>query len=120
MKILLNKRIINGAKTGKYKDVFISEDMTPMRRRLIWFIKKQCKTKFTKVHSRDGVIKMKKEGFDSINDDWISVRTPDDLFPHLDEDDEFDLELFNKDLHGFQILPDMPDHISLSESLVFN
>ena len=56
MKILLNKRVINGAKTGKYKDVFISEHLTPMRSRLIWYMKKKCTTKFTKVHSRDGVI----------------------------------------------------------------
>ena len=30
MKILLNKSVINGAKSGKYKNVFISEHLTPM------------------------------------------------------------------------------------------
>ena len=62
MKILLNKRIINGAKSGKYKNVFITEDLTPMRSHLVWYIKQKCKTKFTKLHTRDGVIRVKKEG----------------------------------------------------------
>ena len=99
MKILLNKRIINGATRGKFKNVFISENLTPLRARLLWFMKKKCTTKFTKVHTRDGVIKAKKEGADSSTDPWLSVRTPDDLFTHLDEGDEFDLEEFNKDYY---------------------
>ena len=113
MKILLNKKIINGAKEGKYKDVFIAEDLTLMRSRLVWYMKKQCKTKFTKLHTRDGVIKVKKEGKDSENDPWLSVSNPDDLFPHLDDGDDFDLELFNKDLYGFKVLPDIPDQTEL-------
>ena len=38
---------------------------------------------------------------------------PDDLFSHLDDGDEFDMKEFNKDLHGFKILPDLPVHESL-------
>ena len=45
-----------------------------MRSRLLWFMKKKCTTKFTKVHTRDGVIKAKKEGADSVTDPWLSVR----------------------------------------------
>ena len=108
MQILLNKRVVNGAKTGKYKNVFICEDLTPLRRRLIWYVKNHCKTKFTKVHTRNGVIRAKKVGKDGDGDPWLSFSNPDELFKHLDEGDEFNLEIFNKDLHGFKILPDLP------------
>ena len=83
-------------------------------------MKKKCTTKFTKVHSREGVIKAKKEGADSPTDPWLSVKTPDDLFTHLDEGDDFDLEEFNKDLHGFKILPDMADHVPLASLVDFD
>ena len=109
MKILLNKRIINGAKTGKFKDVFITEDLTPMRSRLIWYMKEKCTTKFTKLHTRNGVIRVKKEGQDSDSDPWLRISNPDELFPHLDDDDVFDWKLFNKDLHDFKLLPDIPE-----------
>ena len=109
MQILLNKRVVNSAKTGKFKDVFICEDLTPLRSRLIWYMKNHCRTKFTKVHTRNGVIRAKKEGKDSADDPWLSLSNPDELFPHLDDGDEFNLELFNRDLHGFKILPDLPN-----------
>ena len=117
MKILMNKKIINQAKSGKFKDVFITEDLTPMRSRLIWYMKEKCKTKFTKLHTRNGVIRVKKQGKDSDADPWLKVSNPDELFPHLDEDDVFDIELFNKDLHGFQILPDIPEPTFLDDVL---
>ena len=117
MKILLNKKVINGAKTSKFKDVFICEDLTPMRNRLVWYIKQKCKTKFTKLHTRNGVIRVKKEGHESDSDPWLRISNPDELFPHLDPDDVFDIELFNKDLHGFKLLPDIPEPNFLDELL---
>ena len=63
------------------------------------------------------MIKAKKEGVDSASDPWISIANPDDLFPHLDEDDEFDIKDFNDGLHGMQILPGMPDYVPLSSWL---
>ena len=108
MQIMLNKRVVNAAKTGKFKDVFICEDLTPLRRRLIWYVKNHCITRFTKVHTRNGVIRAKKDGKDSAEDHWLTFSNPDELFVHLDEGDDFNLELFNKDLHGFKILPDLP------------
>ena len=117
MKILLNKKVINGAKTGKFKDVFICEDLTPMRNRLVWYIKQKCKTKFTKLHTRNGVIRVKKEGHKSDSDPWLLISNPDELFPHLDPDDVFDIKLFNKDLHGFKLLPDFPELNFLDELL---
>ena len=117
MKILLNKRVINGAKEGKYKDVFIAEDLTPMRSRLVWYMKRNCKTKFTKLHTRDGVIKVKKEGREADSDPWLSVSNPDDLFEHLDDGDKFDVNLFNENLYGFRVLPDIPVQTELKELL---
>ena len=87
MKILLNKKVINGARAGKYKDVFIAEDLTPMRSRLVWYMKKKCTTKFTKLHTRDGTIRFKKEG----KVPWLSITNPDELFQHLDEGNIFDI-----------------------------
>ena len=117
MKIILNKRHINGAKTGKYKDVFITEDLTPMRSRLVWTMKNKCTTKFTKIHTREGKIRFKKEGEDADTDPWKSITNPDELFAHLDDDDEFDMEFFNKDLHGLKILPDIPNPNIVEELL---
>ena len=105
--------MINAAKEGPYKDVFIAEDLTPMRSRLVWFMKQKCKTKFMKLHTRDGVICVKKEGKESDDDPWLSIRNPDDLFGHLDEDDVFDIDLFNRDLYGCKVLPDIPEPTEL-------
>ena len=76
--------------------------------------------KFSKIHSRDGVIKTKIEGADSASDPWISITNPDDLFPHLDEDGEFNIEDFNEHLHGMQIMPDLPDYEPLSGLVDFS
>ena len=117
MKILLNKKVINGAREGKFKNVFITEDLTPMRSRLVWFMKNKCRTKFSNLHTRDGVIKVKKVGKDADDDPWLSIRNPDDLFEHLDENDVFDIELFNSGLHGFKLLPDISEPEMLDEML---
>ena len=101
MKFMRNKKVINSKKTGKYKDVFIVEDLTPMRSRLVWFIKKEFGHKFCNVHTMNGTIRLKKSETDR---EWIHVNNPDDLFKHLDSQDEFNLERFNEGLHTFKIL----------------
>ena len=107
MQILLNKKPINSAKTGRYKNIFIAEDLTPLRNRLLWYVKNHCKTKFKNLHTRNGVVRAKKEGKDSATDPWLTFKNPDELFKHLDEDDEFDLKVFNHKLHVFKVLPDI-------------
>ena len=101
MLFIRNKKIINGAVEGKFKNVFITEDLTALRARLVWFIKNKLSHKFCNVHTMNGTIRMKKSERDN---NWIHVNNPDDLFEHLDEED-FDLKLFNEGLHSFQILP---------------
>ena len=105
MKFIRNKKIINSATTGKYKDVFIGEDLTPLRARLVWYIHHKFSHKFCNIHTMNGTIRMKKDANDR---EWISVNNPDDLFKVLDNENDFDLEFFNKGLHTFKILPQKP------------
>lgn len=105
MKFIRNKKIINGATSGKYKDVFIGEDLTPLRGRLVWYLHDKFSHKFCNIHTMNGTIRMKKDANDR---EWISVNNPDDLFKVLDDQNDFDLEFFNKDLHTFKILPQKP------------
>ena len=110
MKFIKNKRLINSQTTGRFKDVFICEDLTPMRSRLVWFIKNNHSDKFCNVHTMNGVIRMKeKKGTDAETADsnWLSVSNVDDLYKLLDREEDFDIVEFNKGLHGFKILPQL-------------
>ena len=102
---MLNKKIINSAKEGPFKDIFVAEDLTPMRARLCWYIKEKLSDKFCNVHTLNGSIKIKTSENDKT---WIVVNNPDDLFAHLDDESDFDIKLFNKGLHSFKILPQLP------------
>lgn len=106
MKFLQNKRIINGTKEGRFGKLFIAEDLTQMRSRLVWYIKEKFSEKFSNVHTRNGTIKMK---ITANNDNkWVSVNNPDDLFKHLDDENDFDIDEFNDGLYSFKILPQLP------------
>ena len=112
MKFIKNKRIINSQTTGKFKNVFIAEDLTPLRSRLLWFIKDRYGHKFKHVHSINGIIKMKANigtEEDIKNSKWINVSNISELFAQLDETDDFNLDDYNKGLRkSMQILPDIP------------
>ena len=88
---------------------FICEDLTPMRSRLVWFIKNNHSDKFCNVHTMNGVIRMKKKGTDAETADsnWLSVSNVDDFYKLLDREEDFDIVEFNKGLHGFKILPQL-------------
>ena len=60
MKFLRNKKIINGATTGKFRNVFIGEDLAPMRGRLVWYIHHKLNHKFHNLHTLNGTIRLKK------------------------------------------------------------
>ena len=105
MKFMRNKKIINSATSGKFKEVFIGEDLTPMRGRLVWYMHTKLSDKFKNIHTLNGTIRCKKD----VNDrNWITINNPDDLFKHIDEESEFDLNLFNEGLHCFKILSQNP------------
>ena len=105
-KIILNKRHINKIRDGKFANTFITEDLTNLRSGMIWYIKNKLSSKFHKVHTRNGVIKMKRTDDDTNNGDWISVDNPDDL--HKLIGDELNIDELNEGLRSFKILKDQP------------
>ena len=108
MKFIKNKRLINSQTSGKFKEVFICEDLTPLRSRLIWFIKENFSHKFCSVHTMNGIIRMKKDQGNeeaTKNSPWLSVSNVDEFYALLDHTDLFDINKFNDGLHGFKILP---------------
>ena len=36
---------------------FITENLTPFRAKLLWYVKKKCDGRFVNVHTRDGTLK---------------------------------------------------------------
>ena len=106
MKIMLNKKHINQVNTGKFKNFFIAEDLTQMKSHLLWFIKDNFSSKFHKVHTRNGVIKMKEKKDDTNTGNWISIDNPDDL--HALVGNDFDVNKFNEGLKSFQVLSHLP------------
>ena len=99
--IIFKKKTLS--ENSNFKDCFITEDLTPLRSKLLWYAKKHCNGKFVKVHTRDGVIKAKL----STNPDaksWIALKSPDCFHKH---NVDVDLTLINKNLHTFQVLADI-------------
>ena len=105
-KFIMNKKYLNKITEGKFSNAFLTEDLTPLRSRLVWYIKNKFDHKYHKVHTRNGVIKMKEKN-DLTNDgDWISISNPDDL--HKLIGNEMDIDLLNEGLKSFKILPYFP------------
>jgi len=61
----------------QFKDIFIAEDLTPMRAKLLNYIKDECKNDFVLCHTINGKIRMKKSAVKA-NLMWILI------FPNLD------------------------------------
>ena len=106
MKFLQDKKIINRATTGPFKNLFIAEDLSPFRSRLMWTIKQKFEENFVNVHTRNGTIRMKRDAKD---ENWLKINNTDDLFKHLNvaERELWDWDTFNKDL-PFKISPLLP------------
>ena len=101
-----------------YPSAFITEDLTPLRSKLLYYVKHHCDEKFVMCHTRNGNILMKKsanyskaqhskstEKVEGMGD-WLVVSTPDDLFK-LDIDVDFTKLnykplLFNLDLNSLK------------------
>ena len=97
-KIILSKRHLKSHPT--YKDSFITENLTPFRSKLLWYVKKKCDGKFVKAHTRDGNIRVQLKEAQGDDDDWYVIKSPEDLFK-LNVD--FDYKLFNKDYYQFEV-----------------
>jgi len=70
-------------------DAFITEDLTPLRAKLLHYMKTECSEKFVSIHTINGNIRMKKsakkpgevlDGKDEGTGNWIYVKSIDDLF----------------------------------------
>ena len=86
MELMLNKKHVNQVSSGKFKDFFIVEDLTPMRSHLLWYAKKNFAHKFHKFHTRNGVIKCKDKSDVSNDGKWKSMENPDDLHALVGDD----------------------------------
>ena len=75
-----------------FPDAFITEDITPLRSKLLHYVKNECSGKFILYHTINGRIRIKKSAKykgkignnekDEEIGDWITISTPDDLFKH--------------------------------------
>ena len=99
-KILFAKS--NLKKTQEFSQVFITEDLTPLRSKLLQYIKKECQNDFVLGHTFNGNIRMKrsakKQGLieegekDQGTGVWLTVSSPDDLFNY---DVDINFKTFN-------------------------
>ena len=97
-KIILSKRHLKSHST--YKDSFITENLTPFRSKLLWYVKKKCDGKFVKAHTRDGNIRVQLKEAQGDDDEWYFIKSPEDLFKF---NVDFDFKLFNKDYYQFEV-----------------
>ena len=58
--------------------VFVCEDLTPLRYKLLKYMQKSCSDKFTSCYTRNGNIKAKLNTSEKL----VIVTSPDDLFKH--------------------------------------
>ena len=82
-----------------FKSAFITEDLMPLRAKLLRYVKEECEDNFVLCHTINGAIRMKKSankngfpldenGKDQGTGNWLYVKSPDDLFRY-DENIDF-------------------------------
>ena len=89
-----NKFLFEKSKLKKsmhFGNAFIAEDLTPLRSKLLRYVKKECDNDFVLCHSYNGKIRMKKStqkaglpldknGNDQGTGKWLTITSVDDLF----------------------------------------
>ena len=75
-KFLANKRELKNIEGRQH--VFICEDLTPLRYKLLKYMQKSCSDTFTACYTRHANIKAKLKK----SEKWVTVTSPDDLFKH--------------------------------------
>jgi len=73
---LTNKRELKNIEGRQH--VFVCEDLTPLRYKLLKYMQKSCSHTFTSCYTRNGNIKAKL----NTSEKWVTVTSPDDLFKH--------------------------------------
>ena len=81
-----------------HKSAFITEDLTPLRAKLLRCVKEECEDNFVSCHTINGAIIMKKSAYkngfpldengkDLGTGNWLYVKSPDDLFRYVENID---------------------------------
>ena len=91
---------------------FITEDLTQFRSKLLWFVKKKCGGKFVNCHTRNGEIYAQLKDAQGHDDDFITIKSPEDLFKY---DIDVDFNLINDNYLRFSVLEPL-DTISVKNS----
>ena len=91
---------------------FITEDLTQFRSKLLWFVKKKCGGKFVNCHTRNGEIYSQLKDAQGDDDDFITIKSPEDLFKY---DIDVDFNLINDNYLRFSVLEPL-DTISVKNS----
>jgi len=73
---LTNKRELKNIEGRQH--VFVCEDLTPLRYKLLKYMQKSCSDTFTSCYARNGHIKAKLK----TSEKWVTVTSPNDLFEH--------------------------------------
>ena len=73
---LTNKRELKNIEGRQH--VFVCEDLTPLRYKLLKYMQKSCSDTFTSCYTRNGNIKAKLKATEK----WVTVTSPDDLFKY--------------------------------------
>jgi len=74
--LLTNKRELKNIEGRQH--VFVCEDLTPLRYKLLKYMQKSCSDTFITCYTRNGNIKAKLK----TTEKWVTVTSPDDLFKH--------------------------------------
>lgn len=77
-KIIFSKKQLKSH--TQYGESFITEDLTPFRSKLLWYLKKKIDGKLVNLHTRDGNIHAQKKEAQGKDDQWYVIHNPDDLF----------------------------------------
>ena len=108
-KLMFSKKHLKSHST--FKDSFFTEDLTPFRSKLLWYVKNHCNGKFVKVHTRDGNITAQLNDAQSDNDPWVTIKTPDDLFDH---GIDVNLDILNEKYLRFEV------HKNIDKTEIYN
>ena len=71
-----NKRELKNIEGRQH--VFVCEDLTPLRYKLLKYMQKSCSDTFTSCYTRNSNMKAKLK----TSEKWVTVTSPDDLFKH--------------------------------------
>ena len=79
-KVILSKKHLKSS--SNFAGSFITENLTPFRSKLLWYVKNHCNGRFVNCHTRDGNITAQLNEAQGDNDPWVCIKSPEDLFQY--------------------------------------